>query len=166
MTSAAAPATVAADVRAALAARRSGADAMLAALAKRRDFLDDVPVSPAVGPLADALAAMDEKRAAPLLAEHLLDPAAPAADVERVAAALAVLAGPAEVPALRSFFALYRSEAAEAPIVLAVARVASALERLGSGDIVAAALRDPFTSEAVRSKIEPPAAGAGQTPAR
>jgi outer membrane protein assembly factor BamB len=141
------------DIRAALAERRSGASFMLAALAVRYDYLDDVLRPAPVGPLADALAAMNEKRAAPLLAEHLTNPATPPAGVERAAAALAVLAGPEQVAALRWFFAAYRSEAAEAAIVLAVAHVARALERLGSGDVVAAALRDPYTSDAVKSKI-------------
>jgi outer membrane protein assembly factor BamB len=155
---------VAPDVRTALAARRSGASTMLAALARSYDYLDGVMRDPPVAPLADALASMGEKRAAPLLADYLTDPATPAPDVEHAAAALEVLAGREELPPLREFFALYRSEASDAALVIAVAHVARALQRLGAGDVVAAAMRDPLTSDAVRGRLAeilpPPSPGA------
>ena len=151
----AAPPDLAPDVRAALAARRKGASFMIAALQKPYDFLDDVLRGPPVGPLAEALAAIGDKRAAPLLAEHLLDPETSSVDVERAAAALRVLAGPAELPALRAFFAAYRSEPSDTAIVLAVAHVAGALVRLGAADVVTSAVKDPFTSSAVRAKLDP-----------
>ncbi|MFO0589104.1 MAG: PQQ-binding-like beta-propeller repeat protein [Polyangiaceae bacterium] len=141
------------DVRAALASRRLGADAMIAALSQRYDFLDDAPSGPPVGPLAEALAGMNDHRAAPLLAEHLVDPSTPSADVERVAAALEKLAGPAELPELRQFFAAYRSEESDAPLVLAVAHIAGALTRLGDTATVTEAATDPYTSDAVRTKL-------------
>ena len=149
----AAPEALQPDVRAALASRRLGADAMIAALKARYDFLEDAPEGPPVGPLAEALAGMNDRRAAPLLAEHLVDPSTPAADVERVAAALEKLAGPEELPELRQFFAAYRSEESDAPIVLAVTHIASALERLGDAATVTEAASDPYTSEAVRTKL-------------
>ncbi len=148
-----APPDLAPEVRAALGARRRGARFMIAALQKPYDFLDDVLRSPPVGPLAEALAAMGEAAAAPILAEHLLAPETSPIDVERAAAALYVLAGPAELSALRYFFAAYRSETADNAIVLAVVHVARALDRLGSGDVVASAEADPFTSDAVRAKL-------------
>ena len=151
----AAPPDLAPDVRAALAARRKGASFMIAALQKPHDFLDDVLRGPPVGPLAEALAAIGDKRAAPLLAEHLASPETSSVDVERAAAALRVLAGPAELPALRAFFAAYRSEPSDTAIVLAVAHVAGALVRLGAADVVTSAVKDPFTSSAVRAKLDP-----------
>lgn len=154
----AAPVGLAADVRSALGARRSGASFMLTTLAQRYDYLEGALHVPPVGPLADALAAMGEKRAAPLLAVHLLDPVTPVSDVERAASALEVLAGPAELPALQQFFAAYR-ETPDLPLAMAVAHVARALERLGSGDLVASAMRDPYTSDLVRSKLGAPAPG-------
>lgn len=150
-----APADLAPDVRAALAARRKGASFMIAELQKPYDFLDGVLRGPPVGPLAEALAAMGEKRAAPILAEHLTSPETAPADVERAAAALRVLAGPAELPALRHFFAAYRSEPTDPSIVLAVAHVAGALVRLGAADVVTSAAKDPSTSGAVRAKLDP-----------
>lgn len=141
------------DARAALAARRTGVPFMLAALAQRRDFLEGTTGTAAVAPLADALAKIGDPRAAPLLAEHLLDPEAPVSDVERAAAALSVLARPDELPALRRFFAMYRTEQADGPLIMAVAHVAGALSRLGAGDVVTAALADPYTSDAVRDRL-------------
>ena len=74
---------------------------MLAALAQRHDFLEGTVGPAALGPLADALAHIGDAHAAPLLAAHLLDPATPIGDVERCAAALAVLARPEQMNALR-----------------------------------------------------------------
>lgn len=145
-----------ADARAALAARRSGAAVMLEALARRYDYLAGALRAPPVGPLADALAATGEKRAAPLLAAHLGDPASTSDDVERAAAALAVLAGPAEAPAIEAFFAQYRAiegPEVDAAVQRAVVSAATALLRLGARDAVAAAVADPRTSPAVRDKL-------------
>ncbi len=153
-------------MRAALASRTTGTTYMLSALARRPDFLAGETRTPPAGPLADALAASREKRAAPLLADILLDPATPAADVERAAAALVVLARPSEEAPLRAFFAMYRSESGEPLLVAAVAHVARALTKLGSRDVVTSALSDPYTSEAVRSKLAAPDAGPSAGAAR
>ena len=88
-------------------------DLMLAALERHYDFLSGELLAPPVGPLADALSAMKEQRAAPLLARHLNDPSTEVSDVERAARALSSLATPEELPSLRTFFALYRATADE-----------------------------------------------------
>lgn len=141
-----------ADARRALAARRTGAQYLLQALERRYDFLSGVLKPPPVGPLADAVAAMGERRAAPLLAAHLLDPATPPEDVPHAAAALSTLAGPAELSALKTFFAMYRG-IDEAPLTDAAAGVAQALQRLGAGEVVARAAEDPFTAEPLRERL-------------
>jgi outer membrane protein assembly factor BamB len=116
-----------ADSRTALANRRNGASYMETALLRHYDFLRDVLRAPPVGPIAQALGAMKEKTAAPLLAAHLLDPADTDDDVMRAAAALAVLAGPGEAPALREFFSMYRATAANDDVAAAVVSVGQAL---------------------------------------
>jgi outer membrane protein assembly factor BamB len=113
-----------------LAGRRTGAQAMLTALAREYDFISDEEAPP-VGPLADALAAMGETRAAPLLARHLTDPAMDLDDLVRAAQALETLATPAEAQALGTFFALYRATADEPALVEGVVSVAKALMRVG-----------------------------------
>ncbi|HET9957917.1 MAG TPA: hypothetical protein VFQ61_25640 [Polyangiaceae bacterium] len=131
-----------------LAQRRAGAEFMLAALERRYDFLASDALPPPVGPLADALAAMNEKRAAPLLARHLSDPATELADLEHAAKALETLATAAELPSLKTFFALYRATADEAPLVAAVVSVARALVRVGGPEeraLVERAQHDPLT---------------------
>ena len=100
-----------ADARLALATRRNGARFMIEALERHYDFLKDVLLPPPVAPIAQALAAMKERAAAPALASHLLDPADSDEDVKEAAAALEVLGGAAELPALRAFFGLYRATA-------------------------------------------------------
>src|SRR5262249_13591056 len=112
------------DARTALAARRNGAAFMLEALGKHYDFLADVLRPPPVGPIADALAALNEKRAAPLLALHLNDPANTPDDAQRAAAALAVLADKGETAAMTTFFALYRGAAEDEATANAVVSTA------------------------------------------
>jgi hypothetical protein len=146
-----------------LAGRRSGADDMLAALARHYDFISDEQAPP-VGPLADALAAMGEKRAAPLLARHLQDPATSLEDVARAAKALEVLASAEELPALRTFFALYRATADEPELFGAVLSVARALVRLGGGEgrgIVERASNDPMTVPEVAKELPKLLSGKG-----
>ena len=99
---------------------------MLAALNKHYDYLANVLVAPPVGPIADAVAKANEKRAAPLLASHLLDPANAVSDIQHAAQALSTLATPAELPALKTSFAHYRGVAEDEALVPAVASVAQA----------------------------------------
>ncbi|MFZ5896456.1 MAG: PQQ-binding-like beta-propeller repeat protein [Myxococcota bacterium] len=139
-----------------LSQRRSGAELMLAALERRYDFLSGELLPPPVGPLADALAAMNERRAAPLLARHLNDPSTDAADVARAAHALVTLATSAELPGLRTFFALYRATADEPALVQAVGSVAAALIRVGGSEgraLVERAAHDPLTQPDVVKEL-------------
>jgi len=147
------PQPLLAETRSLLAARRSGANYMLEALARNYDFLSDVLRPPPIGPLADALAAMNEKRAAPLLARHLNDPANPPDDVERAAQALEKLASASELDELEIFFALYRATADEDEVVRAVLSVARAIVRIGGAhgeSIIRQAAQDPLTHPEVK----------------
>lgn len=144
------------DARKALADRRNGASFMMEALAHHYDFLKDVLRPPPVGPMAQALAAMGQKVAAPLLASHLLDPADTDDDVKRAAEALVVLAGPSEAPQLTQFFAIYRAAAPAEDVETAVVSVAQALAKIGGADAqarVAAAMHDPMTLPNVRERL-------------
>jgi outer membrane protein assembly factor BamB len=146
------------DARTLLATRRDGAEFMLEALAVHYDFLSGVLVGPPVGPLADALAAMGEKRAAPLLADHLNDPTDTPDDVVRTARALVKLAGSSEYDALKTFFVLYRAAANDPETTEAVVSVAKALIEVGGElgrSLVASAAKDPLTQSRVAKGIEP-----------
>jgi outer membrane protein assembly factor BamB len=142
--------------RVALAARRNGATFMEAALARHYDFLKDVLLSPPVGPIAQALGAMKEKAAAPLLAAHLLDPADTEDDVQQAAAALAVVGGPNELPIMRAFFGMYRASAEDDLISAAAVSIAEALiaagDKLGRAQIEAAA-SDPMTVPYAKERL-------------
>src|SRR6185369_944992 len=120
------------------------------------DFVSGVLLPPPVGPLADALAASAETRAAPLLAKHLNDPANSADDVAHAARALAKLATSAEYEDLRTFFALYRATADDEALVAAVVSSAEALLRIGGADgraVVERAAQDPLTQNDVRRAL-------------
>ena len=155
------------ETRRLLAQRKNGFDAMLAALGRHYDFVNGVLLPPPVGPLADALAASGEKRAAPLLAKHLNDPANSAEDVAHAARALVQLATPAEYEDLRTFFALYRATADDESLVAAVVSCAEALLRVGGEAgraVVERASQDPLTQSDVRRALpavlsKPSAAG-------
>ncbi|HYP77973.1 MAG TPA: PQQ-binding-like beta-propeller repeat protein [Polyangiaceae bacterium] len=144
------------ETRRLLALRKNGAEYMLSALARHYDFVSGVLLPPPVGPLADALAASGETRAAPLLAKHLNDPANSADDVAHAARALAKLATPAEYEDLRTFFALYRATADDEALVAAVVSCAEALLRVGGADgraVVERAAQDPLTQSDVRRAL-------------
>jgi outer membrane protein assembly factor BamB len=141
--------------RALLAKRRTGVEFMLEALARHYDFISgDQP--PPVGPLADALGALRERRAAPLLARHLNDPANSIDDVSHAAVALETLATGAELAELKTFFALYRATADEPLLVRAVLSVGSALLRIGGPDgkaLLERASTDPLTQPEVQQGL-------------
>jgi len=144
------------EARRLIAERRTGAEFMLEALKEQYDFLSDVLQGPPVGPLADALAAMNEKRAAPLLARHLNDPANTPDDVKRAAHALTKLATSNEVDQLETFFALYRATADSRELIAATIDVARALVKVGGEDgreVVRKAALDPLTRAEIRQAI-------------
>ncbi|MDP9150499.1 MAG: hypothetical protein M3O36_11245, partial [Myxococcota bacterium] len=146
-----------AEARRALANRRNGATYMEAALQRHYDFLKDVLRPPPVGPIAQALGAMNFKAAAPLLAAHLLDPADTDDDVMQAAAALAVVGGANEVPALRQFFAMYRATADSDDVATAVVDVGEALLSLdakSSRSAIEAAAADPATVPYARERLQ------------
>jgi outer membrane protein assembly factor BamB len=150
-----------------LAQRRSGPEEMLKSLERHYDFLSGDLLPPPVGPLADALAAMNEQRAAPLLARHLNDPSTESADLARAAHALITLATPAEAPSLRTFFALYRATADEPLLVEAVVSVAKALLRVGGAEdraLIERASRDPLTQPEVMRQLAAIPAAPAQAP--
>jgi outer membrane protein assembly factor BamB len=151
------------EVEKALASRRTGAEYMLESLRRHYDFMKDVLRPPPVGPLADALGAMKETRAAPALVSHLFDPADTTDAVRRSAAALAEVATKAEVPELRNFFGLYRTTAEDENLAQAVVSVARALVRAGGPEekaLVTKGAEDPLTVAVVRMQlaalVEPP----------
>jgi outer membrane protein assembly factor BamB len=145
------------DARTALANRRNGARYMLEALARHYDFMKDVLRPPPVGPMAQALAAMNDRRAAPLLAEHLVDPADTDDDVKRTAEALVVLGGETEAPRLTQFFGMYRASAASEEVAAAAVAVGQALAKVGAADgraLVRSAMTDAMTREDIRERLQ------------
>ena len=142
--------------RRALAARRNGAKYMLDALAKHYDFLHDVLLTPPVGPMAQALAAMKTKQAAPLLAAHLMDPADTDDDVKQAAAVLVEIGDASNVPALSQFLALYHAAAESDDVANAAVSAGQALLAYGGPagrKSVDAVLADPGTLAVVKERL-------------
>lgn len=147
--------SIAKRARQLLSGQRIGEQYMLAALKRHYDFLSGNRPPP-VGPLADALAALGSKQAAPLLAKQLNDPANEAGDTQKVAKALHELAGASELDELKTFFALYRATAAEPNLAGAVILVAETMIRVGGEDgraLVKQAAFDPLTQQSIRSGL-------------
>jgi len=135
-----------------LAKRTNGTEFMLAALERHYDFVTGA-TPPPVGPLADALGALRDARAAAPLARHLNDPANSIDDIVRAARALEVLATSSEARDLTTFFALYHATADDPALVSAVLSVGSALLRVGGAEGRAAVERaaaDPLTQPDVQ----------------
>lgn len=146
-----------AEARRALANRRNGTQFMEAALERHYDFLKDVLRPPPVGPIAQALGAMNAKEAAPLLALHLLDPADTEDDVMQAAAALAVVGGADQLAPLRQFFAMYRATADSDDLATAVVNAGEALLAIDAASTrktVEAAAASPSTVEYARERLE------------
>jgi outer membrane protein assembly factor BamB len=145
------------EARQALSDRRNGAQYMLAALEKHYDYLKDVLHPPPVGPIATALAAMNDERAAPLLASHLFDTADTEDDIRRAAEALVRLATPGQAPALSQFFGMYRAAAPSEDVEIAVVSAAQALVKVGGADgqaRVEAAMHDAMTLPMIRERLQ------------
>jgi hypothetical protein len=139
-----------------LATRRNGTEYMLQALSRTGVFARDPSALPPVAALADALGALDEKQAAPLLAEQINHPGHSASAVARVAAALERLASESEYHELAVFFSLHHTTAEQPDRVRAVNSVARTLLRIG-GDpgraLVQFAARDPLTVQDIREGL-------------
>jgi PQQ-like domain len=138
-----------------LATRRNGQDQMLAALsdAGARGELRLPPIAP----LGEALAALGERRAAPLLARQLNRPAHTASAIARAAAALEELASEAEYAELSVFFSLHRTNADGAEWVAAVVSIGRTLLRVGgqkARTLLQFAMRDPLTVPEVKRALE------------
>jgi outer membrane protein assembly factor BamB len=139
-----------------LATRRNGAEFMLGALASTSPSGPDPLALAPLGPLADALGALGERRAAPLLAEQLNHPGHSAGAIARAAAALEQLASEAEYANLSVFFSLHRTIADQPERIEAVNAIGRTLLRIGGErgrTLVQQAARDPLTVTEVRQEL-------------
>jgi hypothetical protein len=139
-----------------LAIRRNGQDYMLAAL-ENGERSGDATALPPIAPLGEALAALGEQRAAPLLARQMNRPAHTAAALARTATALEQLASEAEYDELSVFFSLHRTSADSPELVAAVVSIGKTLLRVGgprARHLVSVATRDPLTVPDVRAALE------------
>jgi outer membrane protein assembly factor BamB len=138
-----------------LATRRNGEDHMLAALSESGPRGEEA--LPPIAPLGEALAALDEKRAAPLLARQLNRPAHTASAISRAAAALEQLASEDQYDELSVFFSLHRTNADSAEWVAAVVSIGRTLLRVGgerARELIQFALRDPLTIPEIKAAME------------
>lgn len=155
-----------------LATRRNGTEFMLQALSGSGPFARDPSALPPVAALADALAALDEQRAAPLLAEQLNQPGHSADAILSVATALERLASEREYHELAVFFSLHHTTADHPDRVAAVIAVSRTLLHIGGDSgraLLQFALRNPLTLQDIRSallqELGPVASNGPQAPA-
>jgi outer membrane protein assembly factor BamB len=137
-----------------LATRRVGQDHMLAALS---DAGSRGGEAPPIAPLGEALAALGERRAAPLLARQLNRPAHTPSALARAAAALEGLASEAEYDELSVFFSLHRTSADDPDGVSAVVTIGRTLLRIGgqkARSLLQFSTRDPLTVPDIKNAIE------------
>jgi hypothetical protein len=141
-----------------LATRRNGVEFMLEALERAGPRSPDPVARAPLAALADALEALDEPRAAPLLATQMNQLGHSPQTLARVARALEHLATPAEAAPLQVFFSLRRTSADQPELVEAVVSVGRTLLRIGAAPgrrLVQLGCRDPLTSPGVCAPLEP-----------
>jgi len=142
--------------RKAIAARTNGAAAMIKMLARHADFLKGTRTPP-VGPMAKALAAMKEKKAAGPLLDQLMDPALPQIDLQDTAEGIAVLADKEHLESLKKFINMYRGSASgNMKLSDAIGAIASAIIRIDGDkgkEWVTATAKDSLTDADIRSTL-------------
>ena len=116
-----------------LAQRSVGPDQVVAALQRHAAFLDATSAPP-VGALARAAANMGERRAVPLLVEHLADPETPAAELAPLVRSLAALGDPQAAGPLLAFVRLYHAERVDEPLGQALEAACEGLVALQGAD--------------------------------
>lgn len=139
----------------ALGMREVGADLVLAALGRRASYLEETR-SPPVGALATVAARLGERRAVPLLIEHLRDPETSLADFPALCAALVQLGDRAAIAPLEQFLWLYHADGADPALAIALGHVARALVTLAGEagrEQVTRILGGPFTAPPVRAQL-------------
>ncbi|GAC1360955.1 MAG: hypothetical protein NVSMB47_13430 [Polyangiales bacterium] len=145
------------ESRKAIAMRTNGAAAMLEMLGRHANFLKDTRTPP-VGPMAKALAAMKEKKAAQPLLDQLLDPALPNRDLLDTAEGVGALASKDQLPQLQKFVDLYRGSASgNLALSDAVGAIASALIKVGGADgknWLVAVQKDALTDKDVKDTLQ------------
>ncbi len=112
---------------------------------------------PPLEPLAEALTRAGEKRGAPLLARYLHEPAMQGAQSLALVHAVAFLGGPAEVPALRSFYETYKNTGGDAEFIAALGMAAEFLVQHGNADdraLVAKSRSDELTHPDLREQLQ------------
>jgi hypothetical protein len=141
-----------------LATRRNGVEFMLEALERAGPRSPDPVARAPLAALADALEALDERRAGPLLAVQMNQLGHSPQTLARVARSLEHLATPAEIAPLAVFFSLRRTSADQPELVEAVVSVGRTLLRIGAAPgrrLVQLGCRDPLTSPGVCAPLEP-----------
>jgi outer membrane protein assembly factor BamB len=145
------------EARKAISIRTNGAATMLEMLARHANFLTDARTPP-VGPMATALAAMKEKKAAGPLLDQLLDPALPQKDLLDTANGVGALASAEQVPQLEKFINLYRGSATgNLALTDAIGSIAHAIIRLGGAkgkEFVVATSKDALTDTDVKGVLD------------
>jgi outer membrane protein assembly factor BamB len=135
----------------ALRLRRDGSEHLSQALADHFDALRGIPAPP-VGVIAGALMNMNERSAAPALAEHLADPNTPLADLEELVRAIVALGDASNVPSLQRFLRMYHADselATSFPVLEAAAHGVLAHGGAAGERFVADLADDRFTASAL-----------------
>jgi hypothetical protein len=125
------PPRVSEQACASLGERRFASQAVLDALGQHPNYLEGTPMPP-VGALAMAALHAEDKRAVPLLAAQLTEPALPMEDVPLVFKALAGLGEPSGALPLASFLRLYHADAGDDSFERALITGMDALIKLDS----------------------------------
>jgi len=142
-----------------LGTRTDGIDAVLVALAKHADYLQDEHAPP-LAPLARAAATAADRRAAPLLLGHLEDPATNAEDLPVLVNALATIGDASVVPGVARFLRMYHADVSDGSLSDALVFSTQLISRLSPDSagstlepIASDSLGDNTVREAARTEL-------------
>jgi hypothetical protein len=142
-------------IGAALRARRTGTEHLVAALGRRYDFLEDTRAPP-LEVIAPALVEAQVRSAARDLVAHLMDHETPAPVLPTVVSAALALGDDSVLPVLRSFLVLYRADGSFRADPQALVLTAEGLFKRGGPqdrDLLTRLAADPRTHEPLSTAV-------------
>jgi len=135
--------------------REGGVQFLMDALKYHADFLEGM-AGPPVGAIATSLANAGEKKALPLLLDHLNDPETTVGDLVELTQAILVLGDESTVPYLSQFLVMYHADSSLATNLDVLVNVAEGLVKFGGDDgkaVIEEVIADPFTGSVLKEKL-------------
>lgn len=138
-----------------LRSRKGGVEFLIEALDQHHNFLEDTSAPPS-GAIASSLVESNEKKAVPLLIDHLKDHETPAEELVELTAAIVELGDKKAYKPLKRFLLMYHGDSSMSQHANAMVNVARGVLKFGGEegrDIVETIAGDPISPESLRFQL-------------